>query len=118
MSTYWESDGKTESPWLEHDLGSEKSISRAVLFEDANEGQSARIHHLQIEIKTDDGWTVVSDIVSTLPLGSKTSEFSRWPISIANPEIHFDPVTARHVRLKLSGVWGVPVIHEFELYER
>ena len=118
MSTYWESDGKTESPWLEYDLGSEKSISRAVLFEDANEGQSARIHHLQIEIKTDDGWTVVSDIVSTLPLGSKTSEFSRWPISIANPEIHFDPVTARHVRLKLSGVWGVPVIHEFELYER
>ena len=122
MSTNWESDSNTESPWLEYDLGSEKSVSRAVLFEGAFEGQHANIHHIQIEVKEGDDWKVVKEGQSILGPWANTSDapydFNTWPLSVIHPELRFDPVVARHVRLKLVRVSGKAVIHEFELYER
>jgi hypothetical protein len=117
MTTFWQPDGKTQPAWIEYDLGSEKSMARAILFEGAYEGESANIHHLQIEIKTGDEWKVISD---TYAWGGKneSAEFDVWPISVSHPEIRFDPVKARYVRLKLLRTTGRPVIHEFELYER
>ena len=124
MATYWESDGQTESPWLEYDLGSEKSISRAVLFEGAFEGQHANIHHVQIEVKEGDVWKTVKEVHGIGGGGGwagnldTSYDFDIWPLSIVHPELRFDAVTARHVRLKLARVSDTPVIHQFELYER
>ena len=122
MATYWQADGSAESPWLEYDLGSEKSVSRAVLFEGAFEGQHANIHHIQIEVKEGDDWKVVKEGQSILGPWANTSDapydFNTWPLSVIHPELRFDPVVARHVRLKLVRVTGKPIIHQFELYER
>jgi alpha-L-fucosidase len=123
MATYWKADGHTESPWLIYDLGSEKSISRAVLFEGAFEGQHSNIHHIQIEVKEGGGWKTVKEGKRILEGGwagnpDTPYDFDIWPLSIVHPELRFDPVTARHVRLKLVRVSGKPVIHQFELYER
>jgi len=117
MSTLWKPDGTTQPAWLEYDLGAEKSITRAILFEGAYEGESANIHHVQIEVKTGDDWKVISDVYSW---GGKSESpaFDEWPISVSHPEIRFDAVIARHVRLKLLRTTGTPMIHEFELYER
>lgn len=117
MSSFWRPDGKTQPAWIEYDLGAEKTVARAILLEGAYEGESANIHHLQIEAKISGDWKVISD---TYAWGGKNEnvEFDVWPISVSHPEIRFDPVRARHVRLKLLRTTGTPVIHEFELYER
>ncbi len=117
MSTFWRPDGKTQPAWIEYDLGAEKSMARAILLEGAYEGESANIHHVQIEAKIGDDWKVISD---TYAWGGKSesTEFDVWPISVSHPEIRFEPIKAQHVRLKLLRTTGTPVIHEFELYER
>ena len=49
---------------------------------------------------------------------SQEEDFFEWPISVFHPELRFDPVDARHVRLKVLKAVSPPVIHDFELYER
>jgi alpha-L-fucosidase len=116
MSTYWQSDGKTEQPWLEYDLGSEKTISRAVLFEGEYEGQLANIHKMQIEVFEKGQWAPVTPLLTSW--GNGEPPFDDWPISVMHPEIRFKPTAARRVRLRLVRVTGRPSIHSFELYER
>jgi alpha-L-fucosidase len=116
MSTFWKADGKAAQPWLEYDLGSEKSISRAILFEGAYEGECSNIHQMQIEAKSGEQWTLVSDVFAWAKDGNPV--FDEWPMSVSHPEIRFAPVKARYIRLKLARVTGVPLIHEFQLYER
>jgi alpha-L-fucosidase len=116
MSTYWQSDGKTEQPWLEYDLGSEKTLSRAVLFEGEYEGQLANIHKMQIDVLQKDQWIPVTPLLTSW--GNGEPPFDDWPISVMHPEIRFKPTATRRVRLRLVRVTGRPSIHSFELYER
>lgn len=116
MATYWQSDGKTEQPWLEYDLGSEKTISRAVLFEGEYEGQLANIHKMQIEVFQKDQWTPITPLLTSW--GNGEPPFDDWPISVMHPEIRFKPTATRRVRLRLVRVTGRPSIHSFEIFER
>jgi alpha-L-fucosidase len=116
MSTFWKADGNTVQPWLEYDLGSEKSISRAILFEGEYEGECSNIHKLQLEAQLQGQWKPITDLLTTW--GNGEPPFDDWPISILHPEIRFPPVKVQHVRLKMLRVSGRPIIHEFALYER
>ena len=117
LSTFWQADGQTNPAWLEYDLGSEKSISRAILLEGEYEGQWANIHHIQIETKSGDDWKVISDVQGWSGSG-EDPHFNVWPLSVSHPEIRFTPIGARFVRLKLVRTTGRPIVNEFELYER
>src|SRR3546814_6070538 len=44
MHTAWQADTGTKQPWIQFDLGAEKTIARAILFEGAYEGELADIH--------------------------------------------------------------------------
>ncbi len=116
MTTCWKGDGKTQQPWLEYDLGTARTISRAILFEGEYEGELSNIHKLQIEAQIDGKWKAVTEVLTTW--GNGEPPFDDWPISIMHPEIRFPPVQAQHVRLKMLRVSSKPIIHEFELYER
>ena len=64
MCTYWQSDGKTQQPWIEFDLGAEKSVSRAILFEGWYQGQLANIHRFEIEADAGGKWKQVADVTA------------------------------------------------------
>ena len=100
---------------LEYDLGTERTFSRAILFEGNEEAQYARIRHIQIQAKINDKWETVKDVKAW---GAATPEYDMWAMSISTPEIRFSPTTARFVRLKIVRATDSPVIHEFKLYER
>lgn len=117
MATFWRADGKTDQPWLEYDLGQERTISRAVLFEGRYEGEVASIHHATIDVLIGDRWTTASDLYGWS--GDKQDPmFDNWPMSVSHPEIRFAPVKTRRVRLRLLRVVGSTTVNEFELYER
>jgi len=117
-ATFWQGDGKTQPAWLEYDLGHEQSISRAVLFEGRYEGERAHIQKFQIQVRSgNEDWKGVMN-VNGWGGESDTAAFDEWPISVSHPEVRFAPVKARYVRLKLVRTVDLPVIHEFELYER
>jgi alpha-L-fucosidase len=116
--TYWKSDGQTKQPWLEYDLGSEKSISRATLFEGAYEGELANIHRFQIDVKSGADWKRIADVTTWGFDTGQEEDFFEWPISVFHPEVRFAPVSAQFVRLKILKAVETPVIHEFELHER
>jgi hypothetical protein len=117
MSTFWQADGSTDQPWLEYELGQERTISRAILLEGAYEGELARIHHVCIDVMVGDQWINVSDLYGWS--GDRQDPmFNSWPMSVSHPEIRFKPTVTRRVRLRLIRVTDRPVIHSFELYER
>jgi alpha-L-fucosidase len=118
LHTFWKSDGKSKRPWLEYDLVSAKSISRAILFEGEYEGELANIHRYQIEVKIGDAWKQVADVTPWGFEKGQETDFDTWPLSVFHPEIRFAPVSAQHVRLTIIRFTDTPVIHEFELYER
>ncbi len=112
MSTYWQAESGDMKGWLEYDLGRERTFSRAIIFEGKEQGQYNRLRHCQIQAKIDGQWKPFAD--------AKTSEWGgdAWPLNVTDQQIRFDPVTARHVRLKILRTRDMPVIHEFKLYER
>jgi alpha-L-fucosidase len=116
--TYWKSDGKTEQPWLVFDLGDERSISRAVLFEGWYQGELANIHRFQIDIKSAAEWQQVIDVNSWGAGTPQEHAFDNWPMAVFHQEIRFKPVSARYVRLKITRATAAPIIHELELYAR
>ena len=137
MQTCWKADGHTKQPWIEFDLGSEKTLSRATLFEGEYEGELANIHRYQIEVKAGEngkpgdgseacwpecsageGWKRIADVRSWGSETGQEDDFNDWPISVFHPEVRFAPVRARWVRLKILKSVAPPVVHEFELYER
>lgn len=115
MSTFWEAEGNVEQPWIEYDLGKERSISRAVLFEGEYEAQYSNLRTVRLQARVNGSWKTIKDVKAW---GDGTKTFNEWPLSIFNPEIRFDAVTTRYVRLEVILATGKPVIHEFELYER
>lgn len=120
MRTAWKADAGTKHPWVEFDLGDERTIGRAILFEGAYEGELANIHRLQLQTrskKTDD-WKVVDDVKTWGFDTSDEEDFFTWPMSVFHPELRFTPVSARYVRLTVLKSVALPVIHEFEVYER
>ncbi len=113
-STAWTADHSSNEYWIEYDLGAEKKISRALLFEGQEEGELNAIRKAALQIKTDTGWQTCKEIAAW---GNGSPQFDEWPISVSVPEIRFDPVKARFVRLLIVRQTRAPVIHEFELYE-
>jgi alpha-L-fucosidase len=116
--TYWKSDGKTEQPWLEFDLGEVSDISRAVLLEGWYQGELANIHRFQIDIKAVAQWHQVVDVNSWGAGTPQERAFDNWPMAVFHQEVRFKRVRARYVRLKITRASAAPIIHEFELYER
>jgi alpha-L-fucosidase len=118
VCTYWKSDGKSQQPWLEFDLGGKRSISRAILFEGSYQGELANIHGFEIEAESGGKWKQVANV--TAWGAGKTNEhaFDNWPLAVFHQEIRFDPVSAQRVRLKITRATAAPVIHEFQIYER
>src|SRR3546814_17064147 len=51
MHTAWQADTGTKQPWIQFDLGAEKTIARAILCEGAYEGELADIHCYQVEVR-------------------------------------------------------------------
>ena len=111
LSTWWQAGPGAKKGWLEYDLGRERTLSRAILFEGKEEAQYNRIRHIQIQTKSkaSEQWKTI--INSREGLAS-------WPLSIMAPEIKFAPTAARYVRLNILRTTDCPIIHEFKLYER
>lgn len=120
IATAWRADTGTKHPWIEFDLGSERSISRATLFEGSYEGELANIHRLQIGIRSNetDDWKVIDDVKTWGFDTSDEEDFFDWPMSVFHPELRFDPVKARYVRVTILKAVAPPVIHAFDLFER
>lgn len=124
IEDFWKSDGRTRQPWLEFDLQKDRTLSRATLFEGAYEGELANIHRYQIEVKTQADhelgipWKRIADVTTWGFETSQEEDFFEWPISVFHPEVRFEPVSARYVRLKILKSVDTPAIHEFELHER
>lgn len=118
MCTYWKSDVIAGPSWLEFDLGSIRSVSRAILFEGWYQGEYANIHEFEILAKVNGAWQQVAD-VKTWGAGTPQEQaFDNWPMPVFHQEIRFKPVRTRYVWLKLNRVTAPPIIHEFDLYER
>ena len=120
IRTAWKADTATKQPWVEFDLGSEKSVSRAILFEGEYEGELANIHRFQVEARSNpaDPWKRVDDVKTWGFDTGEEEDFYEWPISVFKPEMRFTPTRGRYFRVKILKYVAPPVIHAFELYER
>jgi hypothetical protein len=120
VRTAWKADTGTKQPWIEFDLGAEKSVSRAILFEGAYEGELANIHRYVVEArsKPEDTWKKVDDVRTWGFDTGEEEDFYEWPISVFKPEMRFAATSARYFRVKILKMVAPPVIHSFELYER
>lgn len=124
LDTFWKADrgstGYVTQPWLQYDLGRERSISRAILWEGRYEGELANIHRFWIEIKTDSAtdWKRIADVTDWGFADSKENVFVDWPMNVFHQEIRFQPVKARYLKLTIVESYAAPIIHEFDVYER
>jgi len=120
MRTAWTADAATKQPWIEFDLGSERKLGRAILFEGAFEGELANIHRYQVDVRSSETgeWRRIDDVKTWGFDTSEEEDFFEWPISVFKPELRFTPTSARYVRVKVLRAVAPPVIHAFDLYER
>ncbi len=120
MRTAWKADTGIKQPWIEFDLGAEKTLARAILFEGAYEGELANIHRYQVDVRSHetDDWKRIDDVKTWGFDTSQEEDFFEWPISVFHPELRFTPTSARYVRVKVLEAVAPPVIHAFDLYER
>lgn len=116
--TFWKADSNSGPIWFEFDLGSVRTISRAVLIEGWYQGEYANIHDLELLVNTDGQWKSVADIQTWGAGTPQESAFNNWPMSVFHQEIRFSPVNTRYVWVKIKRVTAAPVIHEFDIYER
>src|SRR3546814_15894397 len=88
MHTAWQADTGTKQPWIQFDLGAEKTIARAILFEGAYEGELADIHRYQVDVRVNetDGWKRVEDVKTWGFDTSEEEDFFEWPIPVFKPE--------------------------------
>jgi alpha-L-fucosidase len=117
-STYWTTDEGVKESWIEYDLGTPRSFSRATLLE-GNDYEYIR--HVEIQVKEDDKWTSVHHVkVGEGIPGYDQSFWDQFALSQFTPqgEMNFKPVTARFVRLNIVRAVKSPVVREFKLYER
>src|SRR3546814_15859884 len=91
MHTAWQADTGTKQPWIQFDLGAEKTIARAILFEGAYEGELADIHRYQVDVRVNetDGWKRVEDVKTWGFDTSEEADFFEWPSSVFKPEMRF-----------------------------
>lgn len=115
IETAWKSVAQIGAPWIEYDLGEAQLISRAILMEGREEGEYNNIRKASIQVKMDTGWYTIKEIAAW---GFGTPKFDEWPVSVSMPEIRFEPVIARYIRLLITRHTGNPVIHEFEIYRQ
>jgi hypothetical protein len=118
LCTYWKADGKSQPPWLEFDLGAERSISRAILLEGWYPGELANIHGFELDVESGGKWKQIAAVTAWGDGTPQEAAFDNWPMDVFHQEIRFEPVTARRVRLKITRTSSTPIIHEFQLYER
>lgn len=97
-STRWATDNGTRSAWLEVDLGSPKSIGRALVQQAFPELK--RIKKLSIEYWNNSQW-------KSCYAGENPGEFL---------DVTFKPVTAQRVRLNITEATEGPTIWEFQLF--
>lgn len=98
-STRWATDNGTHSAWLEVDLGSPKSIGRALVQQAFPELK--RIKKLSIEYWDNNQW-------KSCYAGENPGEFL---------DVTFKPVTAQRVRLNITEATEGPTIWEFQLFK-
>jgi alpha-L-fucosidase len=96
--TYWMTDDRTEFAEIYYDLGDDKTFNVAMLQEYVQEGQ--RIEEFCIDTKILDYW---EEIACATTVGYKRL-------------LRFDDVTARHVRLSITGFRVCPTLSEFGLF--
>ena len=96
----WATDDGTTNAWLEVDLGKSMKIGRVVIEQAYPELK--RVKQFAIEYRDGDEW--------------KTCYRGENPG--ANLDTRFEPITARRVRLNITGSTGGPTIKEFQLFER
>jgi len=95
--TRWATDAGTKQCWLEVDLGKPETFDRAMLDECVDFG--VRVSGFELQYREGDEWKTFFEGTTMGPqLGVK-----------------FDPVTAQHVRLNITGDHG-PTINEFQLF--
>ncbi|TWU32052.1 alpha-L-fucosidase [Novipirellula artificiosorum] len=96
-STRWATDAETKECSLEVDLGKPERFDRAVLDECVEYG--VRVHSFELQYRDGEDWKT---FFQGTTIGRGLS-------------VNFDPVTARHVRLRIHGDDG-PTINEFQLF--
>lgn len=82
MCTYWKSDGQAEPPWLEFDLGTEKEVSRAILFEGWYQGEFANIDRFEIDVESGGAWKQVADVAAWGQGTPHENAFDNWPMAV------------------------------------
>jgi len=95
--TRWATDAGTQQCWLEVDLGKPETFDRAMIDECVEYG--VRVKAFELQCQEGNTWTT----------------FFQGKTIGKNREVHFPPVTARHVRLNIQGDHG-PTIYEFQLF--
>lgn len=123
-ASYWKADrgstGYVTQPWLEYDLGRERSISRAILWEGEYEGELANMHRFWIDIKTssESEWKRIADVTDWGFQNSKEDAVANWPMNVFHQEVRFSPEKARYVKLTIVETVAAAIVHEFDVYER
>jgi alpha-L-fucosidase len=94
--TRWATDAGTSDAWIEVDLGSVKTISRAVIVE----GDWDRVRRYELQVERDDAWV-------TIVRGDRLGE---------RADLRFDPVETQRVRLHILEAVEGPTIWEIQLF--
>ncbi|MCX6868217.1 MAG: discoidin domain-containing protein, partial [Verrucomicrobia bacterium] len=97
-ATYWSAPSNSRSGWMEIDLGTEMTITRAVI----NQATWPRIRRFEIQAQTSNSW-------KTAALGTSIDASNRIKFST--------PVKGRYFRLNILEATDSPIIAEFGLFE-
>ncbi len=98
INTRWATDAGTSEAELVIDLGEPKTVGRAVIIE----AIPGRVRRFRLQTRGDGDW-------QTVHTGEGLGHHA---------EIRFEPVQARHVRLRILQASEGPTISEFQLFER
>ena len=109
QASFWTTDENVTAGWLEYDLGTPRTFSRAIL----EEGDDGWIRHVQIQIKVNGEWKNAFEYRHGNP-----ELWKQIPMELFCPEFKFPQVTAQIVRVKIVSATQSPVVREFKLYER
>ena len=94
-STRWATDADVREAWLEVDLGEPTSIGRAVISEEFD-----RVQAFELQYKDGEQWKTLAGDAA---MGNSKA-------------LAFEPVKARHFRLKIAKATDGPSIREFQLF--
>ncbi len=98
VDTRWATDAGTRQAELTVDLGTPRTVARAVI----SEALEARVRRFELQTRVDGDWQTVHAGTGLGPCA----------------EIRFQPVRARYVRLNILEASDGPTIWEFQLFDR